>query len=77
MPGGGANHISGEGICLKRKPRGPSVTHEYVIAHGRREQRQVWGDNSSSRNYILTTYQSDAGSAGIFSRRTNDTKEAR
>eukprot|EP00959_Pyramimonas_sp_CCMP1952_P100062 2092454-Pyramimonas_sp.AAC.1 len=27
--------------------------------------------------YILTTDQSDAGSAGIFSRRTNQTQEAR
>eukprot|EP00959_Pyramimonas_sp_CCMP1952_P116667 2438505-Pyramimonas_sp.AAC.1 len=35
------------------------------------------GDNSGSRNDVLKTYQSDAGSAGIFSRRTNQTQEAR
>eukprot|EP00959_Pyramimonas_sp_CCMP1952_P424736 8896329-Pyramimonas_sp.AAC.1 len=29
------------------------------------------------RGYILTTDQSDAGDAGIFSRRTNRTQEAR
>eukprot|EP00959_Pyramimonas_sp_CCMP1952_P123727 2586808-Pyramimonas_sp.AAC.1 len=35
------------------------------------------GDNSGSHNYIRTTYQSDAGSAGIFARRTNLTQEVR
>eukprot|EP00959_Pyramimonas_sp_CCMP1952_P049401 1031970-Pyramimonas_sp.AAC.1 len=39
------------------------VSHDGPIRRGR-------------RRYILTTDQSDAGSVGIFSRRTNQTREA-
>eukprot|EP00976_Prorocentrum_cordatum_P090858 1188282-Prorocentrum_minimum.AAC.1 len=70
----------------------PGVAHRAHVAlralHAARQaasrvtqEARVYSHNGpirrSKRGYILTTDQSDAGSAGIFSRRTNQTQEAR
>eukprot|EP00959_Pyramimonas_sp_CCMP1952_P297354 6220646-Pyramimonas_sp.AAC.5 len=42
-----------------------------------RDTQRWWKLSRGKRGYILTADQSDAGSVGIFSRRTNQTQEAR
>eukprot|EP00976_Prorocentrum_cordatum_P055947 1128799-Prorocentrum_minimum.AAC.1 len=74
IPGAGTNRPRGKSIYLAEN----SFWEWYV-----RVSPETFEELSPSpkirrrkRGYILTTYPSDAGSAGIFSRRTHRTQEA-
>eukprot|EP00959_Pyramimonas_sp_CCMP1952_P289964 6064470-Pyramimonas_sp.AAC.1 len=65
---------SDAGIAVRRRVAAAGAPHRPAGSQGPR--RPPPPIRRRKRRYILTTDQSEAGNAGIFSRRTNQTQEA-
>eukprot|EP00959_Pyramimonas_sp_CCMP1952_P301451 6307155-Pyramimonas_sp.AAC.1 len=72
-----STNVASHTLATQRVGKRSGVTHGTLKRLEAHALRCFLGPiRRSKREYILTTDQSDAGCAGIFSRRTNQTQEA-